>query len=143
MIPHSRYTQNIQRHYRQHWGDFEELQWSKGPPAHVRQLPPAFGVLRFPVSHHRSLLTYATCGMSLVEDAEKVECFMFTPFAADDTMCELLTVTAWYHRTGARLGCGHTVNFGRPWLPRSNCDYGLFSLPYLDGPDLEWLDADG
>src|SRR5690349_13330900 len=143
MIPRSQYLQNIQRHYRRSWGDFDELHFTKGPPAHVRELPPAFSILRFPASQRRSLFTYATCGMSLIDDAERIECFLLAPFAEDDTLCELLTVTAWYHRTGARLGCGHTVNFGRPWLTRSHCDHGLFSVPYLDGPELEWLDADG
>ncbi len=50
---------------------------------------------------------------------------------------ELLAVTAHYHRTGHALDLGHTVNFGRPWMPGSSCDYGLLSLPYLDGPSLE------
>ena len=31
------------------------------------------------------------------------------------------------------------MNLGRPWLPGSSCTHGLVSLPYLDGPDLEWL----
>ena len=81
--------------------------------------------------------------MSVVDDSEKIECFIFVPFPEDDAICELLTIVSWYHRTGARLGLGHTVNFGRPWLPSSTCDYGLLSLPYLDGPNLEWLDAEG
>jgi len=50
---------------------------------------------------------------------------------------ELLTVTAHYHRTGHPLDLGHTVDFGRPWMPGSSCDHALLSLPYLDGPDLE------
>lgn len=53
---------------------------------------------------------------------------------------ELLTVVAHYHRNGHRLGLGHTVNFGEPWLPGSACTRGLISLPYLDGEALEWLD---
>jgi len=55
---------------------------------------------------------------------------------------ELLTAVAHYHRTGAKLGLGHTVNFGRPWLPDSLCTFGLISLPYIDGPKLEWLPLD-
>jgi hypothetical protein len=31
------------------------------------------------------------------------------------------------------------VNFGEPVLPGSLCTQGLISLPYLDGPSLEWL----
>lgn len=48
-------------------------------------------------------------------------------------------MTAHFHRTGSALGLGHTVNFGRPWLPGSSCTHGLVSLPYLFGPELEWL----
>ena len=55
---------------------------------------------------------------------------------------ELLVVTAHYHRTGAPLGLGHTINFGRSWLDASQCQYGLVSLPYLDGPSLEDLEID-
>src|SRR3981081_1277781 len=58
----------------------------------------------------------------------------------DRSLVELLTVVAHYHRTGRRLGLAHTVNFGRPWLPDSRCTHGLISLPYLDGPRLEWME---
>jgi hypothetical protein len=58
----------------------------------------------------------------------------------DDSIAKLLTATAHYHRTGRQLDLGHTVNFGRPWTENSSCDHGLISLPYLDGPALEWLD---
>ena len=59
------------------------------------------------------------------------------------SIVELLTITAHYHRTGATLGLWHSVNFGRPWLDRSACEYGYISLPYLDGPLLENLTALG
>lgn len=36
---------------------------------------------------------------------------------------------------------GHTVNFGCPWFEKSNSEYGLISLPYLDGPLLENLQS--
>jgi hypothetical protein len=38
------------------------------------------------------------------------------------------------------MSLGHTVNFGQPWLPGSRCTFGLITLPYLDGPKLEWLE---
>jgi len=37
------------------------------------------------------------------------------------------------------LGLGHSVNFGKPWIGKSSCEYGLLSLPYLDGPELEHM----
>ncbi len=67
---------------------------------------------------------------------------MFAP-QANPLHVELLTIVAHYHQTGASLGLGHTVNFGRAWLPGSSCSYGLISLPYLDGPKLEeWRGTD-
>jgi hypothetical protein len=76
--------------------------------------------------------------MSLGIEGEQIELHLFSPVHSLAHV-ELLTVIAHYHQTGARLGLGHTVNFGRPWLPSSVCECGLISLPYLDGPSLEWL----
>ena len=80
--------------------------------------------------------TYATCGMSQPTDSNPVELHLFSP-TRTDAHVELLTSIAHYHVHGQIIGLGHTVNFGRPWIPGSNCDYGLISRPYLDGPALE------
>jgi hypothetical protein len=56
-----------------------------------------------------------------------------------DAIVEILTAVSHYHRTGTPLGLGHSVNFGKPWVAGSACTHGLISLPYLDGPSLEWL----
>ncbi|MBI5154903.1 suppressor of fused domain protein [Candidatus Poribacteria bacterium] len=90
----------------------------------------------------RNLWTYATCGMSRREDAVGLELHMFAPWR-DLALVELLTAVAHYHRTGVRLDLGHTVNFGRPWIGNSRCSHGLISLPYLDGPPLEWFRTSG
>lgn len=66
---------------------------------------------------------------------------MFSPWESDEVV-ELLVATAHYHRTAAKLSLGHSVNFGRPWIGTSKSEYGLVSLPYLDGPSLENLKAD-
>jgi hypothetical protein len=139
MVSRAQYLRTVEEHLRRRWGSFDELELPGGP---MKQAVADFRVLKFQLSSKRRLLTFATRGMSDMSDAEKLECFIFSP-EPDNSLCELLTVLAWYHRTGARLGLGHTVNFGRPWLPQSLCSYGLFSLPYLDGPELEWLDSDG
>lgn len=57
----------------------------------------------------------------------------------DESLVELLSVITHYHRNDSALYLNHSVNFGRPWLPDSNCDYGFISLPYLDGANLEWF----
>lgn len=100
------------------------------------QLPPGFRVLVFRPNERRKMWTYASCGMSQQSDAVPLELHLFSPVQTD-LHVELLTAIAHYHVTGEYLDLGHTVNFGRGWLPGSQC---LISLPYLDGPTLEWYE---
>jgi hypothetical protein len=126
----------IVAHYRRVWGTAGRFrQWTTGP---VHELPPDFGVLEMEPTEARGGWVYATVAMSRPGEARPLELHLFSP-VADKSIIELLTVIAHYHRTGAKLGLGHTVNFGRPWLPGSDCDHGLISLPYHYGPDLEEL----
>ena len=74
--------------------------------------------------------------MSQPSDVTRLELHLFSPSQYHFHL-ELLTVIAHYHRTGNRLELGHTVNFGRPWMEGSACEFGLVSLPYLDGPEVE------
>jgi hypothetical protein len=121
-------------HYVSNWKNEPAVRRpSKGP---TWELPADFCVLEFPPTQSRDLWTYATCGMSQPGDDSPIELHLFSPQQSDE-LVELLTAVAHYHRTGHRLGLGHTANFGRPWLPTSPCEYGLISLPYLDGPSLE------
>lgn len=130
----------IIKHYSEIWATVpEKKKWDKGP---VSELPNEFCVLEFQPSVNRSMWTYATCCMSQPSDLKACELHLFSP-VQNMLHVELLTVIAHYHRTGMQLGLGHTVNFGRPWLPGSRCDYGLLSLPYLDGPALEILHLPG
>jgi len=128
----------IAAHY-QHCWTVEGLskQWKQGP---IWQLPPDFNVLVFPPHGERTAWTYATCGMSQQGDASAIELHLFSQ-SENDLHVELLTAIAHYHLTGEYLDVGHTVNFGRPWFENSKCDHGLISLPYLDGPKLEWLNS--
>jgi len=128
------YGRLLARHYERVWRQAGVARhWTQGP---VLDLPDCFSVLEFKPSPARQMWTYATCGMSAHVDTCALELHLFSP-EKNDRLIELLTAVAHFHCTGARLGLGHTVNFGQPWLPRSRCSYGLVSLPYLDGPDLE------
>jgi hypothetical protein len=51
-------------------------------------------------------------------------------------LIELLAMLAHYHGD-FRLGLGHTLGLGEPWLPNSNCDCLLLSKPYPFGSELE------
>jgi hypothetical protein len=118
-------------HLQRAWGAALELRRLGGTQPE-RDVPVAV----FPPQPKQRLWTYATVGMSRTGDKQPIELFLLAP--GDSAVhVETLTVTAAYHREDERLGLGHTVNFGRPWLPGSICDHALISLPYLDGPKLE------
>lgn len=136
----SDHAAQVAKHYQCFWHARPTVKrWDRGP---VFDLSPGFCVLEFPPRPSRRAWTYATCCMSDPQDPNGIELHLFSPQEALSNV-ELLTVVAHYHRTAARLGLGHTVSFGRPWLPGSTCEYGLLSLPYLDGPNLEHMTFNG
>lgn len=133
MMKKGAWSTAIAEHYRRLWGEFATC-LPPGGPAH--ELPNDFVILCFPPTQARNMWTYATRGMAQPEDAFPLELHLVSPYQ-DGGLVELLYATVHYHCTGARLGLGHSINFGRPWLAGSACDRGLVSLPYLDGPKLE------
>ncbi|MBL8955162.1 MAG: suppressor of fused domain protein [Myxococcaceae bacterium] len=77
---------------------------------------------------------YATCGLSDAVGA--LELILEAPAAAaTEPVVELLAAAARHHLEVDWLGVGHTLDFGRPWLPGSQCTHGLITLPRLDGLD--------
>lgn len=138
-LPRHRYADLILKHYSSAWGATgRAIKFNRGS---VHELPGDFAVVEFPPGEHRKMWTYATCCMSRPEDEKPIELHIFSPVQTGEVV-EILYAAAHYHRTGARIGLGHTVNFGKPWIDDSNCEYGLISLPYLDGQKLEKLSAD-
>ncbi|MEZ5986957.1 MAG: suppressor of fused domain protein [Hyphomonas sp.] len=128
------WAQEITDHYRKVWGaEPETCQFSAGP---VDELPEGFTVVRFPPHGDREMWTYATVGMSVISDECPMELHLFSPHASPG-LVEILYAVAHYNRNAHKLGLAHTVNFGQPWIDESSCQYGLVSLPYLDGPGLE------
>lgn len=125
----------IQEHYKKNWSNIpksEILDIEKNTPKISD-----FEVLVFEPNNNRDMWTYATCGMSTMKEDSPLELHIFSQ-KEDKNLIELLTAIAYYHREHS-LDLAHTVNFGRPWQENSKCGYGLVSLPYLDGPDLENL----
>ena len=136
----SKYAHAVQAHYQTKWPSLlADARWHRGP---MEDLGPNFCILIF--QRTAATRTFATRCMSAPEDSSRLELHLIarTTDATErkDDLIELMTSVAHYHRTERPLGLGHTINFGRPWLPGSLCTYGLISLPYLDGPTLEWLD---
>jgi hypothetical protein len=132
----SSYSTIITNHYIEQWGIEPAILIPR--PAPINQIGPDFRVLEFPTSDSRDMWTYATCGMSSFEVERPIELHIFSSKQAIE-LVDILTAIAHYHQTEQILDLGHTVNFGVPWQNLSVCTYGLISLPYLDGPDLEIL----
>jgi hypothetical protein len=130
---------DVREHYEAHWGPaLAELRLHRGP---MISFDPHFDILVFGPTGTRGVWTYATCGMSAGPARPMLEAHMFATTRFDDPCVELLTFLAFFHHTGEALGLHHTVAFGQPWSSGSLLDHGLLSLPYLDGPSLEWQDV--
>ncbi|MFP8959347.1 suppressor of fused domain protein [Streptomyces nanhaiensis] len=81
---------------------------------------------------------YVTAGCwSAVEQGGHGLEFVMTTHVRDQRFVELMAMIAYYHCGGYRLGPGHSMPIGEPWVPGSACDHLLISLPYLHGPGLE------
>ena len=128
------YQDSIKAHYKASWINEPNIYYLDKGPAH--ELPYNFRILEFQPNSITDMWIYATCCMSQEEDISGIELHLFSS-KQDNTIIELLTATAHYHRTGKHLDLGHTINFGRPWQAYSSCNYGFISLPYIDGPKLE------
>jgi hypothetical protein len=112
----------------------KRLTFDKGPK---EKLLSDFHVLEFPPNQKHSMFCYCTVGMSADRlDGNLIELVVYAP-KPDNSLVELLTVCASYHRNVLPLNIHHTVNIGQPWLDESKCDHAFISLPYLDGQELE------
>lgn len=130
------YQRQIINHYKTFFKTMPKvLLWEKQP---AEKLLSDFRVLEFPPNQEKGLWVYATCCMSQPVDTSKIEVHIYSS-VKDESIVELLTSLAYYHRVTNSVGLNHTINFGRPWQRGSKCNYGFISLPYLDGPELEDL----
>jgi len=133
------YKDLLIEHYLNIWGNnFIERTWDLGP---MKELSSDFSILEFAPNVNRKMWTYSTCCMSTFTHVHPIELHVFSSIK-DDSILELLTSVSYYHNVDNNLDLGHIVNFGRSWQDSSQCYYGLVSLPYLDGPDLEILNPD-
>jgi hypothetical protein len=130
----SKYQDEIIDHYTKIWeSEFNIYLWDKGP---IEKLPYNYRVLEFAPNNTREMWIYATCCMSNPEDKIPIELHIFSS-KQDVELVELLTIVTYYHHNTSQLNLNHTINFGKSWQNKSECKYGLISLPYLYGPNLE------
>jgi len=135
------YIKAISKHYEQLFlikGNVRRL--DKGP---IERLNPEFFILEFSPNPIHNFWTYCTVGMSIERaDTNLIELFVYSP-KKDDSLVELLTICASYHRNSLPINLNHTLNIGRPWLDQSICDHAFISLPYLDGDKIEIFNFEG
>jgi len=111
-----------------------EIEFDSSTP--IGAIKDNFLVLEYPPYNGRKLWCYTTCGMSSDLRGNSIEVHIFSK-EKDLNMPNLLAMVAHYHLTVKNINLWHTVNFGMSWKQASECTFGLISLPYLDGPDIE------
>ena len=134
------YTEKLREHYETFFGaPGNRLAPKHGP---IEKLFYDFYVLEFPVNKRHKMICYCTVGMSADRiDNNLIELIIYSP-RIDDSILELLTVIASYHRNKLPLNIHHTVNIGQPWIDNSKCDHGFISLPYIEGDTFELFNLD-
>lgn len=126
----------LEQHVRNFF-DGREIQAFTWPPSPILEHNPHFRVLRVAPSSPKQLWTYVSVGGWAATGAKNVGTeFILCTATEDIRAVELLAMTVYYHE-GGKLGLGHTLPLGEPWMAGSQCDYFLVSLPYPFGPDLE------
>lgn len=130
-----KFTEKLRHHYEAYFGVSGRPQfWKSGP---LEKLNPDFFVLEFPPNNRHNFWIYCSVGMSLERtDGNLIETFIFSP-KKDESIVELITMVASFHKNVSAFDLYHTVKIGRSWLENSRCDHCFFSLPYLDGESLE------
>ena len=112
--------------------------WTKGP---IAQVMPDFRILVLAPSVAGKPWVYITAGASDISVGGNygLEFFLFSK-SFERQHVELLSLVTYMHRDSHHhLSVGHTMNLGRPWEERSECDRLLVSLPYILGPNFEYL----
>lgn len=102
----------------------------------LEELDEEFCILKFPPTEQREVWAYATLCMSNDDDIAPIELYMYSA-TENDTIIEILTNIAYFHKTESTLEETHVIEFCQPWHEESDCKYGLICPPYIDGPEFE------
>lgn len=124
--------EHVRRYFAGH--EIEPFIWDLGP---IQSVNAHFRVLRIaPVAPHGVWVYVSVGGWAATENSDHGLEFILATQQPTPRAVELLAMTVYYNQ-GGKLGLGHTVPIGEPWLPGSVCDHLLISLPYPWGPALE------
>lgn len=111
------------------------------PPAAYADRVPGLQIIEVRPGPELDLTSYVTLGCwEAVQQGGQGTEFVLTARTPDLAHVETLAAAAAQHcRTPAsRLDRGSIVRLDRPWLPGSECDRLLVTLPYPYGPQFEW-----
>jgi hypothetical protein len=126
----------LETHVRRYFANrqMDRFTWPVGP---IVEQNPHFHVLRAAPVSSADVWTYVSIGgWAATADVNSGLEFVLCTAAPEDRAVELLAMTVYYNRSG-KLGLGHTLPVGEPWLSGSICDHLLVSLPYPFGEDLQ------
>jgi hypothetical protein len=113
-----------------------ERRWKWGP---IKDILPQFRIIEVEPGPRSQLWVYISSGAWEAADKNTgyIEFMMIAP-EKNVRFAELLAMVTFYHANPQhRLGLGHTVPLGEPWLDDSLCDHLFVSHPYPYGPELE------
>lgn len=132
-------TEAVELHLRRFFRGHPRVHFQTWPGPIASSLPD-FRVMVIPPGPRTCLWTYASLGAYAIRTGEHANEFFVLAAESSEAHVELVTMVAHYHADADpsyRLGHGHTVSIGRPWLPGSRCDQVLLCRPYPFGPELE------
>jgi hypothetical protein len=112
------------------------------PPADLAERVPGLQILEVAPGGMFDLYTYVTLGCwDAVQTLGVGTEFVLTVRQPDAAHVEAITMAAVQHcgTPEGRLDRGSIVPLGRPWMPGSNCDRLLVTLPYPYGPKFEYV----
>lgn len=128
------YNDCLIEHYHFFLGkNYEEL---KNVDTMMYRKYPDFAVLKYSPTDDFPLYRYVTLGMSSSEDQKAIELYMLSQYE-NDSIIDILTWVAFYHKRNERFELSDTIIFGEPWHEGSKCAYGLVSLPHIDSPEFK------
>jgi hypothetical protein len=129
----------ILQHYREFWGA-DRVADSHWTPEHLGSRLPDFHIAKVAPATQDGMRAFASIGAWRATEGEErgLEFIVAAPSLSAAVM-HRLGMVAYYHAgpTENRLGAGHRLPVGEPWVEGSELDTILLSLPYPWGPRLE------
>lgn len=127
------YKAKLLTHYEINWGiKGEECLLDKK----IQNENENFRIFKFKPIPKREYWIYATI-FTISKESETYREFHLLSLDENNGCIDILKALAYYYNTISPVNLWDTINFGIELTPNSKCTFGLISLPYLFGPNLE------